>query len=141
MAEMIFKDLIYKNNKRYLFSCASRATSIEEIGNGIYPSALEKLQEKGIKCERHIARQLKKEDYNIYNYIIVMDDNNLKETLNIIGDDKENKIHLLTEYTNTFKDILDPWYTLDFETAYQDISKGCLSLYNYLLERAGIDEQ
>ena len=37
MAEMIFKDLIYKNNKRFLFNCNSKATSIEEIGNDIYP--------------------------------------------------------------------------------------------------------
>lgn len=55
MAEMIFKDLIYKNNKRYLFSCASRATSMEELGNDIYPQAKKKLLEKGIKVERHIA--------------------------------------------------------------------------------------
>ena len=37
MAEMIFKNLIYKNNKRYMLMCTSRATSIEELGNDIYP--------------------------------------------------------------------------------------------------------
>ena len=53
MAEMIFKDIIYKNNKRYMFSCVSRATSVEELGNDIYPSAKKKLIDKGITCESH----------------------------------------------------------------------------------------
>ena len=72
MAEMIFKDLIIKNNKRYMLSCVSRATSIEELGNDIYPAAKRKLEQMGIQCERHKAIQVTKEDYNKYDYIIVM---------------------------------------------------------------------
>ena len=43
MAEMIFKNLIYNNSKRYMFTCASRATSMEELGNSMYPQAINKL--------------------------------------------------------------------------------------------------
>lgn len=133
MAEMIFKDIIYKNNKRYMLSCVSRATSMEELGNDIYPDAKDKLVEKGILCEKHKAMQVKKEDYKLYDLIIVMEDRNRKDVLNIFGNDKDNKIHLLSEYTNNLKDIVDPWYTGDFETAYNDIYDGCIGLYNYLL--------
>lgn len=135
MAEMIFKDLIYKNNKRYMFSCASRATSICEIGNDIYPQAKEKLQEKGVTCEVHRAMQIKKEDYQLYDYIIVMEEQNKKEVQKIMGDDYLNKIHLLLEYTDDVKGIDDPWYTGDFETAYEEIVKGCEGLYKYLLQK------
>ena len=48
MAEMIFKDLIYKNNKKFLFKCDSKATSMEEIGNDIHYGAKDKLTQKNI---------------------------------------------------------------------------------------------
>lgn len=135
MAEMIFKDLIYKNNKRYKFSCASRATSMEELGNDIYPEAIKKLEEKQISIERHIAKQITKEDYNKYDYIIVMEERNKNDILRIIKEDNYNKIHLLLEYTNNPHDISDPWYSGDFETAYNEIYEGCIGLYNYLLNK------
>lgn len=140
MAEMIFKDIIYKNNKRYMFSCVSRATSVEELGNDIYPSAKSKLLDKGITCESHKAIQIKKEDYKIYDYIIVMEERNKRDVMRIVGEDKDNKIHLLMEYTNNIKDIRDPWYTGDFDIAYNDINEGCIGLYNYLVNLGDKDE-
>ena len=132
MAEMIFKDLIYKNNKRYKYSCVSRATSMEELGNPIYPPALRKLEEKGVKVEKHIATQMKKEDYDKYDLIIVMEERKKRDVLKIVGEDNKQKIHLLLEYTNNLRTIDDPWYTNDFETAYELINEGCIALYNYL---------
>lgn len=140
MAEMIFKDIIYKNNKRYMFSCVSRATSVEELGNDIYPSAKSKLLDKGITCESHKAIQIKKEDYKIYDYIIVMEERNKRDVIRIMGPDIEDKVHLLLEYTDNLKDIDDPWYTGDFDTAFDEIYKGCVGLYNYLLNKEVDDE-
>ena len=45
---MIFKDLIYKNNKKYMFNASSRATSMEELGNGLYYEALNVLNKNKI---------------------------------------------------------------------------------------------
>ncbi len=140
MAEMIFKDLIFKNNKRYKFSCASRATSVEELGNDIYPQAKNKLLEMGIEVERHSSTQMKKSDYDKYDYIIVMEDRNKRDVLRIIDDDKDNKIHLLMEFTDNLKNIDDPWYTGDFDTAYDEIFDGCYGLYQYLLNKEGNNE-
>ncbi len=135
MAEMIFKDFIYQNNKRYKFSCASRATSIEELGNDIYPQAKEILLQNNITVERHRATQLTKNDYQKYDLLIAMEKRNINDILHIIGEDSQNKIHLLLEYTSTPKDIIDPWYSGDFITAYQEIYQGCQALYNYLLTK------
>lgn len=133
MAEMIFKDLIIKNNKRYMMSCVSRATSMEELGNDIYPQAKRKLIQMGVTCEAHRAAQITKSDYDKYDYIIVMEERNRRDLLRIIGEDDNNKIHLLMEYTNNKKDIDDPWYSGDFETAFNEINEGCIGLFNYLL--------
>lgn len=135
MAEMIFKDFIYQNNKRYKFSCASRATSIEELGNDIYPQAKEILLQNNITVERHRATQLTKNDYQKYDLLIAMEKRNINDILHIIGEDPQNKIHLLLEYTSSCKDIIDPWYSGDFTTAYQEIFQGCQALYNYLLTK------
>ena len=133
MAEMIFKDLIIKNNKRYMMSCVSRATSIEEIGNDIYPQAKRKLVQMGVTCESHRATQVTKSDYDKYDYIIVMEERNKRDLLRIIDEDKDNKIHLLLEYTDNIKDIDDPWYSGDFDTAFNEINEGCTGLFNYLV--------
>lgn len=140
MAEMIFKDLIYKNNKRYKFSCVSRATSMEELGNDIYPQAKRKLLQESITCENHKAIQIKREDYKLYDYIIVMEERNKRDVIRMLGPDIDNKVHLLLEYTDNVKDIDDPWYSGDFETAFNEIYEGCVGLYNYLLDKEVDDE-
>jgi protein-tyrosine phosphatase len=140
MALMIFKDMVIKNNKRYMFSCCSRATSMEELGNDIYPAAKRKLEEKGIYVEKHMAIQFKKDDYDKYDYIIVMEERNRRDLLRIIGNDVDNKIHLLMEYTNNLKDIDDPWYSGDFDIAFDEINEGCMGLYKYLLNKGDNNE-
>ena len=133
MAEMIFKDLIFKNNKRYLMSCVSRATSMEEIGNDIYPDAKEILNKNNINVEKHSAKQITKEDYELYDYIIVMEERNKRDVLRIVGEDRDNKIKLMLDFTNHPGDIEDPWYTGNFEKVFSLINDGCIGLYNYLL--------
>jgi len=140
MAEMIFKNLIYKNSKRYLINCESMATSMEELGNDIYPKAKRKLEEMNVPVERHVARQFKKSYYEKFDLIIVFEERNKKDIINIIGEDVDNKIHLILEYTDNLKDIDDPWYTDDFDIAFEEINKGCLGLFNYLVERGAKDE-
>ena len=117
MAEMIFKSL--SSNKEYF--CDSKATSTEELGSGIYPDARKKLEEKGIPVLPHVASQVTKEDYETYDEIYAMEEKNIRDLLKIFGTDKDHKIHLLLENRN----IEDPWFTRDFETAYQSILEGC----------------
>ena len=59
MAEYVMKDLVKREGLEDECSIASAATSTEEIGNGVYPPARRKLQEHGISCAGHAARQLR----------------------------------------------------------------------------------
>ena len=129
MAEMIFKDLIYKNNKRYKMYCTSRATSFEETGNDIYPEAKKALLNHNITIEKHSAKTFTKDEYSKYNYIIVMEDRNKDDLLKIVGEDYDNKIIKLTN-----NNIEDPWYTGNFEKVYNQIEKGCLELFKKLTQ-------
>ena len=133
MAEMIFKNLAKKNHMEYAFFCESRGISTEEYGKPIYPKTIQKLNEHLIPVESHIVSVVKKEDYHKYNYIICMDKENYMDLMQIFQGDPSHKVHLLSEFFGSNNDILDPWYTGDFETAYNQIEEGCTSLFDSLV--------
>lgn len=132
MAEYIFKDMIKKEKLNGKITVSSRGTSSEEEGNDIYYYAKEKLKEEGISYKKHKAQKLKAEEYNNYDYILGMDEGNIKNIIRIVGKDSENKVYKLLDFTNDKRDILDPWYTGNFTNAYNDIQKGCKAFLSYL---------
>ncbi len=134
MAEFVMKDMVKKRGIADNFEIASAATSDWEIGNGVYPPAKQKLRENGIDCTGKTARQMTKEDYTYYDYIIAMDEGNLRDMVRFVGNDPEGKVSLLMSHTSTPRDVLDPWYTGDFEATWQDVNNGC----SCLLKKLGV---
>ena len=132
MAEYVFKDLVRKENLSNKFEIASAATSSEEIGNGMHYGTKRKLDELGIKYENHIARKITKQDYEKYDYIIGMEESNIRNILRIVGNDKDNKIYKLLDFSKNPRDIADPWYTGNFTVTYKDIVEGCSGFLGYL---------
>ena len=128
MAEMVMKELCRRAGVATDFEIDSAAVSREEIGNDIYPPAKRKLREKGIPFELHAARQIARADYDCYDYIICADRSNLRWLERIIGEDREHKVSLMMSWTGESRDVADPWYTGDFEEAYQDIEKSCQAI-------------
>ncbi len=114
------------------FEIDSAATSREEIGNPVYPMARQELAKHGIGCPGHAARQIEAADYDRYDMIIGMDENNIKQLLLILGEDQEGKVSRLLDHTAKPRDIADPWYTRDFRTSWNDIHAGCESLLSEL---------
>ncbi len=131
MAEFVFKDMVKKAGREKEFFITSAATSTEEIGNPIYPDTRRILQKYNIECTGHRAVRMTSDDYNRYDLLIVMDSNNLRNALRIVGHDDKNKIKKLMDYTGG-GDVADPWYTGDFETTYRDILSGCKALLDSL---------
>lgn len=125
MAEFVLKQKVANLGIADKFEIASAATSTEEIGNPVYPPVRELLDSHGISCKGKTARQITRNDYAYYDYIIAMDNNNLRNLKRIIGEDSENKISLLMDYTDTRRDVADPWYTRDFQQTWEDVQHGC----------------
>ena len=103
----------------------SAATSAEEIGNPVYPPIRKILESHGINCSGYKARRLKADEYWDWDYIIVFDEENMRETKKIWGSDLGHKIHFIKSYSGKEGYVEDPWYTRDFETCYQEIKEGC----------------
>jgi len=125
------------------FEIASAATSTEEIGNPVYPPARRMLARHGIDCSGKTARQMTLADYNHYDYIVLMDQNNLRNLRWILPHDiyerelaqQQNacnslthKISLLMDWAHKSRDVADPWYTGDFEATWCDVNEGCKAM-------------
>lgn len=140
MAEFIMKSIISERGLSDRFYIASVATSTEEIWNGVgnpvYPPAKRELAKHGISCEGKRAVQITKADYGKYDYILGMEERNIRNILRIVGKDPEHKVKLLLDYSDHPRDIADPWYTGNFESTYRDVVEGCEGFLLYL-EREG----
>lgn len=128
MAEFIMKQLVAQAGRAQEFEIASAAVSTEEIGNDIYPPAKRILTAKGVPFEHRAARQMTRADYAYYDYIVCMDQSNLRWLRYIIGEDSDNKVSLMLQWTGMTRDVSDPWYTGDFVKAYDDIFESCQSM-------------
>lgn len=109
MAEFIFRDAVKKAGRTGEFFVASSAVSDEEIfggvGNPVYPPARAVLKAHGISCEGKRAALLRFSDAE-----------KCKKLLSFAGGG----------------DVSDPWYTRDFERAYEDICRGIEGLLKTL---------
>lgn len=146
MAEFVMKKLVQDlpaTSARTAadFEIASAATSTEEIGNPVYPPARRMLASHGIDCSGKTARQMTVADYNHYDYIVLMDQNNLRNLRWILPRDiyereigaatdnsKPHKVSLLMDWAHKSRDVADPWYTGDFEATWQDVNEGCKAM-------------
>ena len=134
MAQCIMQQIVDEDgcSDRYLID--SKATSTEEIGNGIYPPAKKKLEEMNVSLIPHRASQIKKSDYDDYDLLIGMDDENLRYMVKIMGADTENKMHKIREFSGSNGDVADPWYTGNFDITYEQIYQGCQDLFEFIEE-------
>jgi len=134
MAEFIMKKLVSDSGLSDQFYIASSATSTEELGNSLYPPAKSELAKHGIGCAGKTAVQLRKTDYDKYDYFIGMDTANIRNMNRIFGSDKDGKIYKLLTFAGRSDDVSDPWYSRDFGTAYDDIEEGCKGLLEQLIK-------
>ena len=134
MCEFVFAELARRAGVADRFAVASAATSREEIGNDMYPPAKACLRAHGIPFSRRHARQVTRADYDDYDLLIIMEEYNRRNLRRILPDDPEDKVRTLMSYTGHDRDVADPWYTDDFETAYDDILRGCTALLEYIHE-------
>lgn len=137
MAEFVMKDIVRRNGCENDFLICSSATSTEEIGNDTHWGTKKILDEMKISYTKRRAVQLKKSDYEKYDFIIGMDSANIRNINRIIGSDSLNKVYKLLQFANIDRDVADPWYTRDFKATYDDVSLGCQRLFKYIKSADG----
>ena len=133
MAEFILKDMVSRIGREADFYIDSAATSSEEIGNPVYPPARRILAAHGISCDGKTARRCRVDEYEDFDLILGMDQENIVDLVRRFRGDPEGKVHNLLDFAGRLnEEIDDPWYTGDFQSTWDDLQIGCLSLLNAL---------
>lgn len=137
MAEYIMRNLVSTAGKADSYQIDSAATTKDEIDAGglghlMDIRAKRELTKHNIPSGMHRARLMSTQDYQKYDYLICMDEENFLDMNRITGGDPDHKEYKLLNFIHSNADIDDPWFTNDFATAYQQIEQGCQALLKKL---------
>ena len=139
-AEFILRDLLRRAGAEKEFEVASAATSSEELGNPVYPPMRKVLAAHGLDCAGKTARKLRRRDYEDWDLLIGMDEENLWNMRRLFGGDPDSKLHIFMDFAGfPGEEIADPWYTRDFERAYADLELACQGLLYHLTGTVLVD--
>ncbi|QBK25057.1 low molecular weight protein-tyrosine-phosphatase [Ureibacillus thermophilus] len=134
MAEAVFRDMLKKRGLEDKIEVDSAGTSSWHVGEPPHYGTVNKLKEYNISTEGIIARQLIKEDFDKFDYIVGMDESNVKNIRNLLQQPDHPKIFRFLDLTEYKKDVPDPYYTKDFQETYDLVKAGCEALLNKILE-------
>ena len=134
MAERLLRHLLEEAGLSDQVEVASAAVSFEELGNPIYPPARRMLEKHGLPSGGHHAHRVSPAEARSYDWILVMDGANLAGMRSVIGSAPGPKplLRRLLSFAGEDRDVADPWWTGDFETAWADIEKGCRAVLSAL---------
>ena len=139
-AEFILRALLRRAGLDGDYQIDSAATSSEELGNPVYPPMRRVLNAHGLDCSGKTARKLRRRDYEDYDLLIGMDEENLWSMRRLFGGDPEHKLRNFMDFAGLpDEEIPDPWYTRDFEGAYTQLRAACEGLLYQLTGTVLVD--
>ena len=110
MAEGLFKAKLKARGLSQAFEVDSAGTSSYHVGEHPDPGSIEVARGAGVDISRDRSRQVRRRDFQDFDYIIAMDHSNLR-ALQRLGPDLEHKVHLLRSFESNPDDldVPDPW--------------------------------
>ncbi len=135
MAEAIFRDLVKKENLSDKIEVDSGGTGNWHSGNVPHKGTRTLLDREKISYEGILARQVEENDWDAFDYIIAMDEQNIEDLGKIHKADDSVIVMKLMDFVDNSPevDVPDPYYTGNFDYTYQLVSAGCIQLLNYRL--------
>lgn len=137
MAEFIMKKLVADRGLSEDFYIESCATSNEEIGNDVYPPAKDELRRRGIPFTKRCARRMTSADYDMFDFIVAMDYQNLRNMERFVNGDPEKKVSLMMSHAGEERGVADPWYTDNFSMTFDDLHRACIGLLDEIIRSRG----
>ena len=136
MAEYIFRNMAAQRG--IAVQTASAGTSGWHDGEGMHCGTADVLDGLGIASQDFVSRKIKKSDVNGYDYLIVMDDSNLRDVEKLFGRQPEKifKITDLLPQGSHHDHVPDPWYTGNFNETRDILTACCDALLTRLQDGA-----
>ncbi|XP_069110237.1 low molecular weight phosphotyrosine protein phosphatase-like isoform X2 [Argopecten irradians] len=130
MAEGILRHLLKEKGLTAKYHVDSAAIMHWQVGNPIDKRTQAVLKENDIDPFHHVARQITKEDFFRFDFILGMDEYNISDLLSIKPPDSKAQIGLLGSFDSSANDpvIPDPYCSSQsiFHTVYKRCYAACL---------------
>ena len=134
MAEYILRDMAQKRG--IAVNVASAGTSGWHDGEYMHCGTAEILDSLSIESRDFRSRKIPADALQYYDYVIVMDDNNLRDVQAALGNDKRIfKITDLLGEGSLHDHVPDPWYTGNFVETREIISACCRELLDRISDQ------
>ncbi len=124
LAEILMRDLIAQAGLSAVIETDSAGTSGWHDGEGMHCGTAEVLEANNIAPGHFVSKRLPDNALQDYDYIAVMDDDNLREVEKRLGHHPE-RIFKLTDFCTTDDHVPDPYYTRRFHLSYDIIERCC----------------
>jgi len=135
LAEGIFLDLIEKRGLQAIISCDSSGTGSYHIGELPDKRTRKNAELNGIKLTHH-ARKFVVQDFYEFDFIIPMDESNLKNINSLKPHDSKAEIFLMREFDTKEKNknVPDPYYgnAEEFEEVFQILNRCCTNFLRFI---------
>ncbi len=133
MAEFVMRHLVDSAGRSRDFIIDSAGVGYNIAGELMAREDMATMDAHGVPYKRHISRQFEPGDYDSFDHIIAMDSDNYDALMDLSDNDPDGKISMMLSYVGEDRDVDDPYYTGDYEKAYQDIRAGCEALLKTLI--------
>ncbi|MCA0971928.1 low molecular weight phosphotyrosine protein phosphatase [Halobacillus litoralis] len=126
MAEAVFRDMVQKDGLSSQIEVDSAGIGHWHVGSDPHEGTKGILDQKGLSYEGISARQVTESDWDDFDYLIAMDDQNMRD-LKAIREKNDVVVGKLLDEIPGAKesDVPDPYFTGNFDYVYQLVSEGC----------------
>ena len=140
MAEAMFRDLVKREGLEQKIKVDSAGTGDWHVGHPPHEGTRRLLDAKNISYEGITARQIKKEDYDTFQYIVGMDASNMANMGKVVKDPANATVVRLLDLVPdaAVKDVPDPYFTGNFEEVHDLLKAGCEALLNKIRQEQSL---
>ncbi len=133
MAEAIFRKMVADRELADRFTIASSGTGHWHLGEPPHVGTRLILSEQNIEVGNKRSQLLKKEDFQNFDYVIAMAQENVDDIQYI----HHKNVRRLLEFAPVgyTLDVPDPFYENNFEEVYDLVTAGCKGLLEYIIEK------
>lgn len=139
MAEAVFRHQVAAAGLADQFVIDSAGTSAYHMGEAPHRNTLAVLAQRGIDPGAQQSRQITVRDFDEFDYVVVMDDENMANVMRLRGQSKAD-ISLLLDYAPELglREVPDPYYVGGYPQVYHLVEAGCHGLLEAIREREGV---
>lgn len=111
-AHGVFQKMVDDQSLGHLIEVDSAGTHAYHVGEAPDPRAQAAARRRGVELNTLRARKVKASDFDVFDYVLVMDDDNYQNLELICPSGREEKLSLFLDYAPTMKEreVPDPYY-------------------------------